>query len=200
MRLAAAGRKTSVDEAPAQAPPGKERHELRAAIADRLGNIRSGALQGHPLRIRGEAIEGRAVEAGERFQAIERVVLVEYTDVSLERDRGVENAGATARRFCEAAAVGMGCALISRKALQEMVSEEVVKPRLDLQESSGNICYSFFDNLELQGERLGEDYSFCYRWTHQLKRKLWICTDERISHVGQFEFSASFIDSLVPAR
>lgn len=102
--------------------------------------------------------------------------------------------------FCEAAAVGMGCALISRKALQKMVADKVVKPRLDLQASDGNVCYSFFDNLELAGERLGEDYSFCYRWTHKLKQKLWICTDERISHVGQFEFNASFIDSLVPAR
>lgn len=102
--------------------------------------------------------------------------------------------------FCEAAAVGMGCALISRKALQKMVADKVVKPRLDLQASGGDTCYSFFENLKLVGERLGEDYSFCYRWTHKLKQKLWVCTDERISHVGQFEFNASFIDSLVAAH
>ena len=100
--------------------------------------------------------------------------------------------------FCEAAAVGMGCALISRKAFEKMVATEVVRPRLDLYASGGATCYSFFDNLELAGERLGEDYSFCYRWTHILKQKLWICTDEQISHVGQFEFNASFIDTLAP--
>ena len=100
--------------------------------------------------------------------------------------------------FCQAAAVGMGCALISRSALQEMVAENQVRPRLDLKSSEGATCYSFFEPLELNGERLGEDYSFCYRWTSRLGKKLWICVDEQVSHVGQFEFTASFKNLLTP--
>lgn len=104
-----------------------------------------------------------------------------------------ESATARVREgFCEAAAVGMGCALISREVLVEMVSSRVVKPRLDLQSSQGEPCYSFFDNIELDGERLGEDYSFCHRWTAELGHKLWICVDEEVAHVGQFAYHASF--------
>ncbi len=100
--------------------------------------------------------------------------------------------------FCEAAAVGMGCALISREALEKMVKRKVVKPRLDLRSSEGETCYSFFDHVKVPGERLSEDYSFCHRWTAELREKLWICTDEEIAHVGHFEYRASFRSLLVP--
>lgn len=100
--------------------------------------------------------------------------------------------------FCEGAAVGMGCALISRQVLQRMVDEKKVKPRLDLSSSEGKRCFSFFDNIKLRGERMGEDYSFCHRWTAQLGGKIWICVDEPIAHVGQFEYRASFQDLLTP--
>ncbi len=102
--------------------------------------------------------------------------------------------------FCESAAVGMGCALISRKVLELMVEKGVAKPRRDLQSSKGEACYSFFDHVELAGERLGEDYSFCHRWTAELGKKLWICVDEEIAHVGQFEYRASFRSLLSPAQ
>ena len=100
--------------------------------------------------------------------------------------------------FCKGAAVGMGCALISRGALEKMVKAKIVRPRSDLRSSDGETCYSFFDHVKLAGERLSEDYSFCHRWTAQLREELWICTDEEIAHVGQFEYRASFASLLVP--
>lgn len=99
--------------------------------------------------------------------------------------------------FCAAAAVGMGCALISKEVFEKMVKLKVVKPRRDLQSSERKQCYSFFDNIKFKGERLGEDYSFCHRWTAQLGEKIWLCTDEQIAHVGQFEYNASYQNLLI---
>lgn len=98
--------------------------------------------------------------------------------------------------FCNAAGVGMAIALISKKALEAMVKAKVVEPRLDLNASGGEVCYSFFGNLENDGHRLGEDYSFCYRWTKLMGRELRVCIDEEIVHVGDFDYRARYADLL----
>lgn len=102
------------------------------------------------------------------------------------------------RGFCRAAAVGMGCVLISQTALRAMVDKEVVRIRKDLRAADGKDCWSFFETLEVDGMRLGEDYSFCYRWTSLLKRDLLVCIDAAVGHIGSFEYSARYIDSLAP--
>ena len=98
--------------------------------------------------------------------------------------------------FCSAAAVGMAIALISKSALQTMVAQKVVAPRFDLNSSSGKTCYSFFAIVENNGHRLGEDYSFFYRWTLLLKNRIRVNVDEEISHVGDFIYSAKYLDLL----
>lgn len=103
------------------------------------------------------------------------------------------------RGFCPVAAVGMGCVLISRTALQSMVDAAVVRERKDLNAPGGKICWSFFEITEVDGVRLGEDYSFCYRWTSIMKRPLLVCIDTPIGHIGAFEFSARYIDLLSQA-
>jgi hypothetical protein len=97
--------------------------------------------------------------------------------------------------FCSAVAVGMACALISRNALLQMVEQGVVTPRADLQSPAGP-CWSFFGIVEAMGQRFGEDYSFCYRWTSLMKRQLSVCMDEDISHIGHFDYTARYSDSL----
>jgi hypothetical protein len=98
--------------------------------------------------------------------------------------------------FCALAAVGMGCALIAKSALQAMIDAKVVEPRLDLHMESGQTCWSFFDNLIADGTRLGEDYSFCHRWTSQMGRELWVCVDEDVRHIGSYDYTARFSDLL----
>ncbi|HEU0044540.1 hypothetical protein [Sphingomonas sp.] len=98
--------------------------------------------------------------------------------------------------FCSAATCGMAIALIGKAALQTMVAQKVVEPRLDLSTSSGEPCYSFFGILEPDGGRLGEDYSFCYRWTKLLGREMRVCLDETVSHYGDFEFYGRYTDVL----
>lgn len=101
--------------------------------------------------------------------------------------------------FCSAAAVGMGCALISRQALLQMVEREIVRPRNDLRAANNEQCWSFFETIEVDGIRLGEDYSFCYRWTKLLGQELQVCIDTPIGHLGDFEYSARYLDLLSPA-
>ena len=96
--------------------------------------------------------------------------------------------------FCTAAAVGMAIALISKAALEAMIEAKVVRPRLDLNAGEGKTCWSFFENLEEEGSRLGEDYSFCHRWTAQMKRELSVCVDEPVTHIGQYEYRARYLD------
>ena len=98
--------------------------------------------------------------------------------------------------FCSAAACGMAIALISKSALETMVAQRVVEQRLDLHSGSGQPCYSFFGILEPDGSRLGEDYSFCYRWTKILGREMRVCLDEQVSHYGDFEYIGRYADIL----
>lgn len=95
--------------------------------------------------------------------------------------------------FCSAASCGMAIAVIGKTALQTMVTEKVVAPRLDLTSSTGGPCYSFFGILEPEGQgRLGEDYSFCYRWTKLLGRELRVCIDETVTHEGDFQYTGCY--------
>lgn len=98
--------------------------------------------------------------------------------------------------FCRATSCGMAIALITRSALEAMVGAKVVQPRLDLNASGGETCWSFFGIVENEGHRLGEDYSFCYRWTRLMKRELLVCVDEEVTHVGDYRYAARFADLL----
>lgn len=98
--------------------------------------------------------------------------------------------------FSTAAAAGMAIALIHRSVFEAMVKAKVVEPRLDLNASGGETCWSFFGILENNGHRLGEDYSFCYRWTKLMGRELQVCLDEVVSHIGDYDYKARFVDLL----
>jgi hypothetical protein len=94
--------------------------------------------------------------------------------------------------FVRAAAVGMAIALISKSALQALVQAKLVERRRDLTSGTGGPCYSFFEIASPRGARLGEDYSFCYRWTAKLKRDLQVCVDEEVTHIGFYPYTARF--------
>lgn len=94
----------------------------------------------------------------------------------------------------KAAAVGMAIALIAKSALTALVQAKIVEIRRDLSSGTGQPCYSFFEIVSPKGRRLGEDYSFCYRWTAKLKRDLLVCVDEEVSHFGFYPYKARFAD------
>lgn len=96
--------------------------------------------------------------------------------------------------FIKAAAVGMAIALIRKSALTALVQAKLLEKRRDLSSESGAPCYSFFEIAAQRGTRLGEDYSFCYRWTGRLKRELLVCVDEEVTHIGFYPYKARFAD------
>lgn len=96
--------------------------------------------------------------------------------------------------FVRASAVGMAIALIAKSALNALVEQKLVERRRDLSSGTGAPCFSFFEIVSQRGNRLGEDYSFCYRWTAQLKRQLMVCVDEEVTHIGYYAYRARFAD------
>ena len=100
------------------------------------------------------------------------------------------------RGFAKMAAAGMGCTLISRAALVDMVDAKVVNPRKDILNGVERIRWGFFDPVRVGDISLSEDFSFCYRWTEQMKRDLWVCVDENMTHLGEFPHEARYIDRL----
>ena len=96
--------------------------------------------------------------------------------------------------LAKAAGVGMAIALISKSALTALVQAKLVDRRRDLSSGTGQPCYGFFEIISPKGARLGEDYSFCYRWTARLKRDLLVCVDEEVTHFGSYPYRARFAD------
>jgi hypothetical protein len=102
------------------------------------------------------------------------------------------------RGFARMAAVGMGCALISRTVLQAMIDGKAVERRKDVIDGIEHVGWGFFDCVKVGEISLSEDFSFCYRWTRMLGRELWVCVDEPVSHLGDFVYQARYLDRLVP--
>jgi len=98
--------------------------------------------------------------------------------------------------FTKMAAAGMGCTLISRAALKAMVDAQVVNPRKDILSGVERTRWGFFDPVRVGDVTLSEDYSFCYRWTKQMERDLWVCVDETMTHLGDFAHEARYLDRL----
>jgi hypothetical protein len=98
--------------------------------------------------------------------------------------------------FLSAAGAGMGMCLITRKALEDMVSEGAVDELHGVLEDRKYSYYGFFNHMDYKGNLLLEDYSFCCRWTQMMKRELPVCIDEEIGHVGEFVYSGTYLDTL----
>jgi cellulose synthase/poly-beta-1,6-N-acetylglucosamine synthase-like glycosyltransferase len=94
--------------------------------------------------------------------------------------------------FATFAAVGMAVCLIKKEALQLMVDEGAVDKRQDVYEGVTKTSWNFFDFILYAGVTLTEDYSFCHRWNFRMKQPLWVCIDEIVDHIGDFNFSGRY--------
>src|SRR5258706_7553310 len=111
---------------------------------------------------------------------------------------GVERMKVVPGGFTKMAAAGMGCALISRAALQAMIEANVVERRKNFIGGEEHRSWGFFDHVEVGDLTLSEDYSFCYRWTKILGRDLWVNVSEKVTHLGEFRHEARYFDRLSP--
>ena len=105
--------------------------------------------------------------------------------------------------FVRATHTGTGIMLIERGVLEQMrdafpelwVAEppEHVR-RLGLAE--GGLLQCFEPGRDKKGIALGEDVTFCLRWTQRLEGEIWANIDEPIMHVGQETHTGHFLTRL----
>lgn len=105
--------------------------------------------------------------------------------------------------FMHVEGVGMGVTLIRRDLVTKMVQEmpELIDTRIDLHPACGimkgagtNRIIRAFEKLDLPERGLvSEDLSFCIR-AGRLGYKCWAAIGYKISHVGDFDFAACYLD------
>ncbi|MEZ4321621.1 MAG: hypothetical protein R3F61_29375 [Myxococcota bacterium] len=101
--------------------------------------------------------------------------------------------------FCAVDGLGFGCVLTRRDLLERLVQSGIAREvpsgklvKMGLQETMRD----FFGEIRRDdGSYLSEDYSFCQR-VRDLGETVWGLADERLGHVGNFEYGASFLAHL----
>jgi len=107
--------------------------------------------------------------------------------------------------FMEVEGVGMGCTLIRRDVVDIMLAKmpELIDTRLALHPAGDTIrnagssrIIRAFEKLDIPERGLvSEDLSFCIRW-RQCGGKVWAGIGYRISHVGPFDYSGRYLDTV----
>lgn len=107
--------------------------------------------------------------------------------------------------FMEVEGVGMGCTLIRRDVVTTMLEKmpHLVDTRLALhpagdtiKQAGSNRIIRAFEKLDIPERGLvSEDLSFCIRH-RQCGGKVWAGINYRISHVGPFDYSGRYLDTV----
>jgi hypothetical protein len=95
---------------------------------------------------------------------------------------------------------GTGIFLVQRACVELMLSKmpDIVDNRppreLSLSKEPGRLIRAF-EFLTVDGTRLSEDYSFCYRWREKCGGEVWANISHKITHVGKRHFTVRYIDA-----
>jgi hypothetical protein len=102
--------------------------------------------------------------------------------------------------ICQVAGIGTGLLLISKEALQTMVDAKCVEKYKNSfpynQWFKGDVYYGFFEHVSIDGVHLGEDYSFCHRWSKHCNGEIYAVIDEAIMHIGPLPVLGRYIDRI----
>lgn len=91
--------------------------------------------------------------------------------------------------------IGTGLMLISVQALETLSRHNALRVEHSL--TGDKPVYGFFDrSIRANGERLGEDYSFCERWTDLCGGEIYAVIDEEIGHIDKYIHRGRFSDYL----
>lgn len=95
---------------------------------------------------------------------------------------------------------GTGIFLLQRSCIEHMLHKlpEIVDERppkgFSLGEEPSRLIRAF-DFLTVDGTRLSEDFSFCYRWREKCGGEIWANISHEITHVGMRHFKARYSDA-----
>jgi len=103
--------------------------------------------------------------------------------------------------FIEVEACGSGILLIQRACIERMlkampkISDLKAKTTSPLARNLDRLIRAF-DVLFVNGMRLSEDFSFCYRWRHGCKGEVWAGVAHDITHIGLQRFGGAYQEKL----
>jgi len=107
----------------------------------------------------------------------------------------------TARKgFMRVDSCGTGIFLVQRSCVEHMLHKlpDIVDDRppkaFSLSKEPSRLIRAF-DFLTIDGVRLSEDYSFCYRWREKCGGEVWANISHEITHVGIRHFKARYSDA-----
>jgi hypothetical protein len=102
--------------------------------------------------------------------------------------------------FMEVEGCGTGIMLIKREAIATML-----KTLPGINDTNAKKTSPFaadldrfiraFDNIEVGGVPLMDDFAFCHRWQALCKGEIWARADQAVTHIGLHKFAASYIDA-----
>ena len=102
--------------------------------------------------------------------------------------------------ICEVASIGTGLLLISVVALKKMVAAGAAKTYgchfPYSQWHKHETYHGFFEHLVVDGQYIGEDYSFCKRWVDDCGGQIYAVIDQEIFHVGPLPVVGRYMDRL----
>jgi hypothetical protein len=105
-----------------------------------------------------------------------------------------------ANGMCRVLGVGMGLTLIERQVFAGLLATGKIasnaKHELGPDGLEGPL-FGFFDPLQSDGSQyVSEDFSFCERWVKLCGGEVIALASEEISHIGDFTYTASYLDRL----
>ncbi|MBS0559459.1 MAG: hypothetical protein JSR21_05340 [Proteobacteria bacterium] len=105
------------------------------------------------------------------------------------RDRGTG--------LVEASRVGAGFLRLRRDALDRMIAAHPDLRYQPPQRPADSPCHALFDTSMIDGELVGEDWTFCARW-RALGGRLWVDPEIALLHVGKHAYTGVLRDALQP--
>jgi hypothetical protein len=90
--------------------------------------------------------------------------------------------------------IGTGLMLVKISALRLMRETGKLREQRKngLITSYGGPIFGYFDKIDLEGDYLGEDYSFCERWRSICGGEIFALLSEPIGHVGTIMYRAKY--------
>jgi len=140
----------------------------------------------------------RIAELAARGETSKRAIAKSHQYIFRPRPRGSKPKSQNG--FLEVDGCGTGIMLVQRSCIETMLRTipnlSDTNKRNFLQMESLDRVIRAFDVVRVNGDRLSEDYSLCYRWRHLCKGEIWADQNREVVHMCLHQFKARYSDGL----